>query len=478
MADTSPAAPTAAVRRWMLAGLGAAALVLLALVAVALKLSPPAALVVAALPVAAVAAAVAVGRPDVGLVSLLALTVVLFQPDEGLEPTEVVYLLLYLLVLATWYGSRIIGGEPLTSGRMDRVALFLSVVGVGGGIVLGVVHGAPVSGILGEAIGFSTLALFLPVRDLARRHRHGALIVGGVLIWFGIWIAVRNAFAIYTALTSATQIWQITEVRASNGDLILHIATVVAFATATVLRGRTLRLLVFAAGVVCLAGVFLAKSRGYWVDLVLALGLLFAFAPPRARLWLVGGGTATLLGLLGAVVAFAGSAGVLILSGAVRRLASIGSSVTKDVSLINRFYESEAAWRMIRVNPVAGHGFGTEFAYHSLIVDGSQKGSFIHNGFTSLWFKLGLWGLVLVLALWAASGVAGVLACRYAPGLSRVERGAALGAGAAVLSLLPTMTTSNPFLLFDTLVVVVVTMALAHGLYQRGRRRAAEAPAL
>ena len=161
--------------------------------------------------------------------------------------------------------------------------------------------------------------------------------MGGILVWFGVWIAARNAFTIYAALTSATQLWQITEVRAANGDIILHIATVVAFGTAIVLRGRALRLLVFGAGVVCLAGVFLAKSRGYWVDLAFALVMLFAFAPWRARLWLVGGGAATVAGLLGAVVAFAGSAGVLILSGAIRRLTSIGSSVTNDVSLINRF---------------------------------------------------------------------------------------------------------------------------------------------
>ena len=58
-----------------------------------------------------------------------------------------------------------------------------------------------------------------------------------------------------------------------------------------------------------------------------------------------------------------------------------------------------------------------------------------------------------------------------------VERGTALGSGVAVLSLFPTIATSNPFLLFDTLIVVVVTMALAHGLYQRGQMQPSGPPA-
>ena len=468
--DETVESEVAAFRQWALVALVGLSLAVAGACAFLVHVAPvfAVAAVVASLPLVGVGIASVVRKPSIGLIALLVLTVALFQPDDGLLPTEVVYLLLYLIVLGTWYGSRLISGEPMTRSGTDRIALFLSVAGVGGGVLLGLVHGAPFSGILGETIGFSTILLFLPVRDLVRTHRYGPQIVGAVLVWFGVWTSVRNMLVAYAAITGATQLWEIADVRAAYGDLPLHIGTVVAFGTAIALRGRALTLLSVALGTVCLIGVFLAKSRGFWVDLAFALVLLFALSPSKSRTRLVAGGVATVSFLFVPLVAVLGPVATVMLAGALNRFTTIGNSLTADVSLINRFFETEAVWNRIQTNPVVGHGFGTPFSYHSIIAEGIMTESFIHNGFIGVWYKMGLWGLLAVVSLWVASGIGGVWASRYAPRLSRVERGLALSAGVAVLSILPTITTSNPFLLFDTLIVLTITMGLAYGLFQRG----------
>ena len=457
----------ASVRRWAFAGLGGLSLAAVGTCALLFQVTPVAVAAVVALPLTVAIVAGVVRHPDAGLVGLLVLTVALFQPDDGMQPTELAYLLLYVLVLGAWYGSRIISGVPLARSGLGRVALFLSVVGVGGGVLLGLLHRAPTAGIVGETTGFSTILLFLPVCELVRRHRHGPQIVGAILIWFGVWTSVRNTLDAYAAITGATQLWEIADVRAAYGDLPLHIGAVIAFGTATALRGRALTMLSVALGTVCLIGVFLAKSRGFWVDLGFALVLLFVFSPSKSRTRLLAGGVATVSLLLVPLVVVLGPVAAVMLTGALNRFTTIGNSLTADVSLINRFFETEAVWDRIQTNPVVGHGFGTPFSYHSLITDGVMMESFVHNGFVGVWYKLGLWGLLAVVSLWIATGIGGVWASRYAPRLSRVERGLALSGGVAVLSILPTITTSNPFLLFDTLVVLTVTMALSYGLFQR-----------
>lgn len=462
-------APDAALRRWALAALVGLTVLLVAVGGLLMTALPFGMVAVALVPLVLVGLVAAGLYPDAGLVGLLVMTAALFQPDEGMSPDEVAYLVLYLVVLAAWYGSRLVTGRPIVRTRLDAVALFVSVVGVAGGIALGVLNGASPLGIRGEATGFSTLALFLPVREFVRSNRRGPVIIGGILVFFGMWISIRNALTAYTAIAEATQLWQIADVRTANGDLTLHIGTVVAFSAATTLRGRWLKLACAAAGSVCLIGVFLAKSRGYWVAFVFALVLTFLFSSHEARRRLVLGGAATVVAIIGPGLLLLGPTALVLYAGAVRRITSIGSSLTTDVSLVNRFYETRAAWAKITESPVLGHGFGTQFTYHSVLMDSQSTASFVHNGFVGVWLKLGLWGLVTVVVLWAGSGISGVWASRYAPNLSRIERGLAVGSGVAVLSLLPTVTTSNPFLLFDTLIVVVVAMGLAHGLAQRGR---------
>ena len=455
-----------AVRRWAVTALAGLTAAIVAAAVLVFQASPVAVIAVAAVPAALAGLAATVRARDGGLIALLVLTVALFQPDDGMQPTEVAYLLLYLVVLASWYGHRLVSGEPMTQSTVGRVALFVSVVGLGGGVLLGMLQGAPFASLLGETTGFSTVLLFLPVCHLVRTHRYGPQIVGAVVVWFGVWTSFRNTFDVYVSVTGATQIWQIADVRAAYGDLPLHIGAVVSFGTATALRGRAATLLCVALGTVCLVGVFLAKSRGFWVDLGFAFVLLFLFSPSRVRL--VAGIAGTVAFLFAPLVVFLGPVAAVMLTGAVNRFTTIGSSLTADISLINRFYETEAVWSRIQSNPVVGYGFGTPFSYHSLLFEGILADSFIHNGFIGVWYKLGIWGLLSVVFLWAASGVAGVWASRYAPRLSRAERGIALSAGVAVLSILPTITTSNPFLLFDTLVVLIVAMALSYGLYQRG----------
>lgn len=429
---------------------------------------PLAALMLPVVALSTLALALGVRAADAGIVSLLVLTVATFQQDQNVL-IDAAYLALYLCVLGTWYGGRIVRGEPLVRSVLDAMALTLTVGGVVGGIGLGVLHGAPWRALPGEAIGFSAVALFLPVRELVRTHRWGPVIGCAVLVWFGVWVALRNLLAAYLTITSATQLWQIQDVRVADGDILVHFGAVMCVGVAAGIRSGRTQLLLAACGVVCLAGVFLSKSRGYWVDLGLAVMLLMLISDAGYRARLIGGVVGVVSAMLAVAFTLVGPATTLMLSGAVRRLVSISDSFRSDVSLVNRFAETDAVMSRVASNPIVGHGFGTEYSYHSLVGEGWAQTTFIHNGFAGVWFKLGLWGLVLTIGLWAGAGASGIWASRYAPGLSRFDRAAAAAAGVAVWSLLPTISTSNPFTIFATLAVLGVAMGVAHGISQRSQ---------
>jgi O-antigen ligase len=206
------------------------------------------------------------------------------------------------------------------------------------------------------------------------------------------------------------------------------------------------------------------QSRGYWAAFLFGGLALFVFTDRRRKayiLLLMTGGLAALL-LIGLVL-FDNFISIIV-EGVIERFATLGTAITSDVSLVNRFYESMAAWDRIKVNPILGYGMGTRYHYFNLTVDATRDWAFVHNGFVGLWYKFGLVGLGLMLYAWGRSIWNGVrlFRCRQAP---RVMRLAGLIAAVCLIGEMLVANTSNPFLIADATLMI----ALGAGLTSGGR---------
>ena len=176
------------------------------------------------------------------------------------------------------------------------------------------------------------------------------------------------------------------------------------------------------------------------------------------------------------VVALLGDRVGLVLDGSLNRLMSL-TTAGRDISLVARFAETRAAWDMIKVNPVLGYGWGVQVTHYSVVSEGTTRWAFLHNGYVALWLKTGLWGLGLMLWVWAGALVRGALAGREHR-LGDTARACGLGATATVAALSLVAITSNPLSALDLTLVVTLNLALAHGLADRAGalRRTEETP--
>jgi len=403
--------------------------------------------------------------PTVNLAVVLAGYAVLITTSPGIQLSEAVYGIYYLPYLTHWYGVRLLRREPLVPSHVCGAAALLIVFGLCGGAVLGLAMGARPGNWVGEVLGFLMVLFYFPLKEACKRDQYGPDIVFLGMLWFGVFVALRNALAFREALGSAAGLIEISGARAALNEVHLLVGVLgTLIFLVMVSRWRT-RFLLLGPFFFYLAALLMTKARGFWVDALFGIAVLFFLLSTRERARLVIFSFGGLLLFAAAVTLAFNEVGRLLVYGVLDRFSTLETAAVADVSLVNRFNETASVWEWIRLNPILGYGLGASFTFYDWIFNGTLTTSFIHNGFVALWFKLGLWGLLITVWLWVAAVWHGLKAYRSQAPLR--YRAYALTSAVSLIAIIPSTNTSSPFFIDDSLMSFVMLTAICAGLYER-----------
>ena len=464
-----PVAPLSAPARTPALRLAEAAVIAgggLAVAVVFLTLDSAVPWLVATVVLGALAVALARGLAQAPLALCLVASVLVMGGEEGVSVGEAMYFGLTALFFAGWYVRELAAGVPSLRTVDDAAAWLWLVVGLGVALVVSRAFGANPADHRAEMISLYPFLFFFPVKEAVVRHRNGAALVTGALIWFALYTSIHNGFALRSVFAGADQWWQIADARFSTGETAMAAALLVTLSLFAALRSPRARLGLLVAFGVVLGGLLLTKSRGYWLSALFGIAVLLVISPPRSRARIaayLGFGTIA-LGTI-AVVLFSDQL-LLLVVGVIRRFSSLTTAATTDISLLNRYAENVATWEEIRRNPILGYGWGEQITHYSVIGKGTGHWSFTHNMYLFVWHKVGLWGLGLLLFLWGRAIARGALAARSGA-LTRSQKAMATGAAASVATIALVANTSNPLGVIDASLISTLALALAHGLAQR-----------
>ncbi len=404
--------------------------------------------------------------PSVNLAVVLAGYVVLITTSPGIQISEAVYGIYYIAYLTHWYVVRLfLRRERLVHSHVDRAAAFLIVFGLFGGAVLGLAMGARLGDWVGEVLVFLMVLFYFPLKEACKHSRYGPDIVFLGMLWFGVFVALRNALAFREALDSAARLIEISGARAALNEVHLLVGVLgTLILLVMVSRWRT-RFLLLGPFFFYLAALLMTKARGFWVDALFGIFVLFFLLGRRERVRLLVFSFGGLLFFAAVVMIAFNDIGRLLVYGVLDRFATLETAAVADVSLVNRFNETSSVWEWIRLNPILGYGLGASYTFYDWVFDGTLTTPFIHNGFVALWFKLGLWGLILTVWFWVASVWRGIKAYRsHAPLRYRAY---ALTSAVSLIAIIPSTNTSSPFFIDDSLMSFVMLTAICAGLYER-----------
>ncbi|HEX8385509.1 MAG TPA: O-antigen ligase family protein [Rubricoccaceae bacterium] len=421
------------------------------------------------LPAAVVALGAAVAllqRPTAGLVTALVLSAGLTGYDAVSQVGEVLFVLYSGAYLALWYGGRLLASRPIVLSATDAFMAVLVFGGLTFGVIAGVLAGANGTMLAGEARSFAMLLFYFPVREACESERDGATNVTAAFIVVGLVVVGWNVWTTLQAFASADQLWKIIDVRSAYGETTLTASLMLSLALLlTSVRPRDRASLMVLVSVL-LIGFILTKSRGFWAAGALGMVAILGVLQRRDRKRLVVSGAVVVAVGVGVALLVFGDYAQLMAVGLAKRFLTLGSATTTDASLINRFHESAAVWDRVVANPVLGYGFGVPFGRYDIIYGGTLEWSFVHNGFLGTWYKIGLWGLGLVVAVWA-SGIWRAARAARASNLTDRERALAAAAVGVLVALAVAANTSTPFMLADQTLALSVALGLAHGLSDR-----------
>ncbi len=417
--------------------------------------------------VAAVAAVFLFRHPTLNLFVVLVGFAVVANNEAGFQLREIVYGLYLYAVLFHWYATRLLVTRVRFVHTAEDRALFVFLLLLPLTLPLTVIFGGSLTGAASEIFSLSLLALYFPLKETVSEHRHGPRILVATVICIGVLVAGRNLLEFRQQLSGATQAWQVATGRVVTNDNLLMVTSV--FSLTLLLFAR--RWLSFAVRLglflLCFAGLILTQSRGYWMAFLLGTCVLFVLAGARVRkrmLWL---GVVGLAALTGIGFLFFGAYMDLLVGGLAQRFVSVGSAITSDISLVNRFREARTVMGHVVQNPILGYGMGVSYYFYDIAHQSTDFDALVHNGYVGLWFKFGLWGLGLVLFFWARTIVRGVQAFLMQDGSSWM-RICGLAAAASLVAFTLSTITSNPFFLKDSLFIFSLAAGIAGGAYHRG----------
>jgi O-antigen ligase len=411
-------------------------------------------------------------RPVLNLCTLIVGFALIVGFEDGTQPTEILYGLYYLAFLAHWFGTRLfLYRERIFETRESRVLiLFLTLASLS--VFLTLLYKGDLRFFIGEWLSLSFLVFYFPVKEVVVRYRHGAAAVMAALFVLAFFVIVRNFFDYQQILLEAAYAWQVTRGRAVTNTAVIMVplfAGLIYFLHARTWRQAVGPALIFG---IFFAGLIVSQSRGYWLAFGAACLILLFVMPGRQSRRLVGTGLISMAAVVGVGYLVLGDVFMLVATGLLDRVLSIGSAASQDISLINRFRESVVVFHKVLGNPILGHGMGVPFQFYDLtyVPPFTNVTTFLHNGYLALWYKFGIWGLGMVLYFWG-SVIANALAVYRSPARPFL-RYACLAVAAVLISLVISAITSNPFYINDPMFMFGVVAGVAAGARQLADREA------
>ena len=433
----------------------------LAIVLALTALHPPLGLAAPALLVVFMALVATVKRPLLHLASVLFLFVLVARFEEGFQIVEALYGLYFLAYLGVFAAST---RTPFAIKAGRALLAFFAWVILS--FTLTFVFDGSFKGALSEAAALMFVGLFFPVAYYSGRSLQAIKVVLSILVVLAVVVVVRNILTYAQAFSSAVYVYEIARGRVITNEVLILSGTLI---TMSMLCAAKLRV---ASSIICwtvftllLGGLLLTQSRTYWLAFALGLCIEFLLLRGRDRRRLLTASLASVTALIATAYMVVPDYVILIISGLIERMTSIGSAASSDISMINRFLEVGAVWEKIVLNPIVGHGMGSTYRFYDITFELTRAKAFVHNGYIALWFKFGIVGLMLMLVFICTCTRKAFIVTQTKTNFTEIHV-AALSSIAVLSSLLLTSLTTNPFYLSDTTYIIGVMTGLAIGSYK------------
>ncbi|MXX96124.1 MAG: O-antigen ligase family protein [Rhodothermaceae bacterium] len=418
-----------------------------------------------------IAARILLAYPLLNLMIAILGFVLVASNEEGFQVIEIAYAAYLYAFLLTWFLRHAISesSDILTEKTDLALAVFLGLLPAT--LILTYFFRGDFLVAFSELVSLSMLLVYFPVKHAVVHHRIGPKLMLTTVVMMSVVVAITNSFEYASDLSNATHLSHISGSRVVVNDALLTIGSLMSLTLLVYARNPISLLLSASAVALTFAGLIMTQARGAWLAFMLGAFVLVLLVRTPERVKILTIGTIISVLILGIGYILIGPFLNVIIEGIAERFSTIATAFTQDLSLVNRFRETQAVLEKIIMNPLIGYGPGVSYVFYDIVHQSTDIDSFVHNGYVGLWYKYGLWGLGLVLYFWYSTVKLGLHAFR-SDTADHWTRLAGLAGAIPLIALTITTLVGNPFFLKNQLFIIAIAAGLAVGAGERSSNRA------
>lgn len=318
---------------------------------------------------------------------------------------------------------------------------------------------------------FIGLSLYFPIKANLdnKTFRKTLTIILGIVLFY---VLIRNFINYREIVLQSIKSWQVEDARVPKNEVIILSGCLISLIFYLHIKKILIKALVLFIYGLFIVGLILTQSRGYWLGFAAALLFLAIIADKKKRWRLILVHIAIVLSATAFLLTFFNHELLTILKGLVLRFSSIGtvSNVSRmGSSLLERVYEAEQIIHLIAENPIIGYGLGTTYHRYFILFATYIKMTYIHDGYLGMWFKLGLPGLISIVAF-------NIITLKYAISLYRKSENKAesilyMSIGAIQFAMFVCNVANDQYLTFESIALMTIMGAIVsknHSLKSEG----------
>lgn len=308
------------------------------------------------------------------------------KDDIGVE--DIISATLYSVILLIWFLSQLFyKKKKIIHNMSDWIIIFLFVILIFHSLI-NIFNDSDILQWMREYLILSIILMYFPIRELIKTRKE----LNTLLITFSISTIINAGlqFKYFYDLLNTIELTYAYQLLMGVRINQFYFTAAAFFGLYYFFSQKKLWHYIYVGIVTILSfgAMFISLSRTYWLFYAMGVVFFFFFLPAKKKILFMQFSGIVVAVFIVAVFLFWQENASMYLKAMETRLAS-SSKGKKDISLLMRLKEYEAAYKRIKQYPLGGSGLNAKFSFYDQYNGVATNGSNIHNGYISLVYRAG-----------------------------------------------------------------------------------------
>lgn len=314
---------------------------------------------------------------------------ILYDEEDGFSIFELTLGLSYLLTLLFWlFWYVIVQRKTLVRNKPDMLLIaFLCCIPFNG--IIAYTNGVDPVKWFREIHNYIFILYYFPIREYITTKKELITLLTIIALAF-MSLSIQNILAYKRATTDAKYAFQLIFARSAArvNSVYFSLCAAFGFVALSYMKKNYLRVLLTIFVLITVVASLTSMARTSWVIVIASALFSMVFAPRNNRVFFTTALITIIVSTIGGVMLFGGKNVGIVKKIIDKRLSSVGK--LNDYSYLTRVNENEVALELIQQYPLGGNGIGKDKLHYDLVIKNHEYASYIHNGYISLAYKLGI----------------------------------------------------------------------------------------